>query len=163
MRRKETEEERKTHPARFALCEIENLHSEGILFEPIHRFVFNADRDFMDYLSVNLKGDAKVRIFGNGEQREINVDSNSAKAIADIQKVVDSYIKENNACSVDYVHGEESLNSVSKNNKGIAIYMPKLEKEDLFGYVQDNGTLCRKSFSMGEADEKRFYLEAKRI
>ncbi len=158
-----TEEERKTHPARFALCEIENLHSEGILFEPIHRFVFNADRDFIDYLSVNLKGDAKVRVFGNGEQREINVDSNSAKAIADIQKVVDSYIKENNACSVDYVHGEESLNSVSKNNKGIAIYMPKLEKEDLFGYVQDNGTLCRKSFSMGEADEKRFYLEAKRI
>ena len=158
-----TQEERKTHPARFALCEIENLHSEGILFEPIHRFVFNADTDFIDYLSINLKGDAKVRVFGNGEQREINVDSNSAKAIADIQKVVDQYIKENNACSVDYVHGEESLNSVSKNNKGIAIYMPKLEKEDLFGYVQDNGTLCRKSFSMGEADEKRFYLEAKRI
>ena len=158
-----TEEERKTHPARFALCEIENLHSDGILFEPIHRFVFNAGENFINYLKDNLCGSAKVTVFNDKGESEISVDSNSAKAIADIQSVIDKYLKENKDCSIDYVHGEESLRWVAKANKGVAIFMPKLEKEDLFGYVLENGTLCRKSFSMGEADEKRFYLEAKKI
>ena len=158
-----TEEERKTHPARFALCEIENLHSDGILFEPIHRFVFNAGENFINYLKDNLCGSAKVTVFNDKGESEISVDSNSAKAIADIQSVIDRYLKENKDCSIDYVHCEESLRWVATANKGVAIFMPKLEKEDLFGYVLENGTLCRKSFSMGEADEKRFYLEAKKI
>ena len=158
-----TEEERKIHPARYALCEIENLHSDGILFEPIHRFVFNADSNFVNYLKDNLTGIAKVRVFSKDGEADICVDGNSAKAIADIQSVIDKYLKENKECSVDYVHGEESLKWVANANKGIAILMPKLAKEDLFGYVLENGTLCRKSFSMGEADEKRFYLEAKKI
>lgn len=158
-----TEEERKVHPARYALCEIENLHSDGILFEPIHRFVFNADANFVNYLKDNLTGSAKVRVFSKDDEADICVDGNSAKAIADIQSVIDKYLKENKECSVDYVHGEESLKWVANANKGIAILMPKLAKEDLFGYVLENGTLCRKSFSMGEADEKRFYLEAKKI
>ena len=158
-----TEEERKVHPARYALCEIENLHSDGILFEPIHRFVFNADANFVNYLKDNLTGSAKVRVFSKDGEADICVDGNSAKAIADIQSVIDKYLKENKECSVDYVHGEESLKWVANANKGIAILMPKLAKEDLFGYVLENGTLCRKSFSMGEADEKRFYLEAKKI
>lgn len=158
-----TEEERKIHPARYALCEIENLHSDGILFEPIHRFVFNADSNFVNYLKDNLTGSAKVRVFSKDGEADICVDGNSAKAIADIQSVIDKYLKENKECSVDYVHGEESLKWVANANNGIAILMPKLAKEDLFGYVLENGTLCRKSFSMGEADEKRFYLEAKKI
>ena len=158
-----TEEERKVHPARYALCEIENLHSDGILFEPIHRFVFNADASFVNYLKDNLTGSAKVRVFSKDGEADICVDGNSAKAIADIQSVIDKYLKENKDCSVDYVHGEESLKWVANANKGVAILMPKLAKEDLFGYVLENGTLCRKSFSMGEADEKRFYLEAKKI
>ena len=158
-----TEEERKVHPARYALCEIENLHSDGILFEPIHRFVFNADANFVNYLKDNLTGSAKVRVFSKDGEAGICADGNSAKAIADIQSVIDKYLKENKECSVDYVHGEESLKWVANANKGIAILMPKLAKEDLFGYVLENGTLCRKSFSMGEADEKRFYLEAKKI
>ena len=158
-----SEEERKNHPARFALCEIENLHSDGIVFEPIHRFVFNADVDFISYLKKELSGSGKVKVYGNGLEDEIAVDGNSAKAIADIQRVVDTYLKDHKECSIDYVHGADSLKGVSSENKGIAIYMPKLVKEDLFGYVLENGTLCRKSFSMGEADEKRFYLEAKRI
>ena len=133
------------------------------MFEPIHRFVFNADANFVNYLKDNLTGSAKVRVFSKDGEADICVDGNSAKAIADIQSVIDKYLKENKDCSVDYVHGEESLKWVANANKGIAILMPKLAKEDLFGYVLENGTLCRKSFSMGEADEKRFYLEAKKI
>lgn len=64
---------------------------------------------------------------------------------------------------MDYIHGIEHLQSVAKDNDGVAIVMPKIKKEELFGYVLKNGTLCRKAFSMGEAEEKRYYYEAKLI
>lgn len=64
---------------------------------------------------------------------------------------------------MDYIHGIEHLKDVAAHNDGVAIVMPKIEKEELFGYVLKNGTLCRKAFSMGEAEEKRYYFEAKRI
>lgn len=152
-----------SHPARFALCEIENLHDDGIIFEPIHRFVFGAGKEFCEYMQGALQGEARVRAFGKCGEFTIFVNSNGAKAIKDIQSAIDDYISAHPDCKVDYIHGIEHLQSVADNNDGVAIAMPKIKKEELFGYVLENGTLCRKAFSMGEAEEKRYYFEAKAI
>ena len=158
-----TEAEKAVHPARFSLCEVENLHDDGIVFEPIHRFVFGVGSDFVPYMQGALSGEKEVVAFDKNGEYKLAVDSLGAKAIKDIQNAIDNYIKEHDGCVVDYIHGIEHLKDVAANNDGVAIVMPKIEKEELFGYVLKNGTLCRKAFSMGEAEEKRYYFEAKRI
>ncbi len=158
-----SEDERLEHPARFALCEIENLHDSGISFEPIHRFVFGVGEDFISHMNDSLNGESSVRVFSSDGEWNFSVDANSAKAIKQVQDAIDKYISMHEGCSVDYIHGIEHLSGIAKEHNGVAIAMPKIEKADLFDYVLNNGTLCRKAFSMGEAEEKRYYFEAKRI
>ncbi len=158
-----TDAQKAVHPARFALCEVENLHDDGIVFEPIHRFVFGAKEDFIGYLQTALSGEKAIEAFDKNGNYALKVDRVGAKAIKDIQDAIDAYLKEHSECSVDYIHGIEHLKDVAAHNVGVAIAMPKIEKDELFGYVLKNGTLCRKAFSMGEAEEKRYYFEAKTI
>lgn len=158
-----TDAQKAVHPARFALCEVENLHDGGIVFEPIHRFVFGAKEDFIGYLQTALSGEKTIEAFDKNGNYTLKVDRVGAKAIKDIQDAIDAYLKEYSECSVDYIHGIEHLKDVAAHNVGVAIAMPKIEKDELFGYVLKNGTLCRKAFSMGEAEEKRYYFEAKKI
>lgn len=158
-----TDAQKAVHPARFALCEVENLHDDGIVFEPIHRFVFGAKEDFIGYLQTALSGEKTIEAFDKNGNYTLKVDRVGAKAIKDIQDAIDAYLKEHRECSVDYIHGIEHLKDVAAHNVGVAIAMPKIEKDELFGYVLKNGTLCRKAFSMGEAEEKRYYFEAKKI
>lgn len=154
-----SEEEKKNHSARFALCEINNVHSDGITFEPIHRVVFGVDDDFIDYLKSELKGEAKLKVEYKGKTEYTDVPKLTPLAISEIQKAIDDYGK--GEC--DYIHGDEHLKSVANSGNGVAIYMPKIEKADLFKFVLSNGVLSRKSFSMGEAEEKRYYTEARII
>lgn len=158
-----TDAQKAVHPARLALCEVENLHDDGIVFEPIHRFVFGAKEDFIGYLQTALSGEKTIEAFDKNGNYTLKVDRVGAKAIKDIQDAIDAYLKEHSECSVDYIHGIEHLKDVAAHNVGVAIAMPKIEKDELFGYVLKNGTLCRKAFSMGEAEEKRYYFEAKKI
>lgn len=157
-----TDAEKTVHPARFALCEVENLHDDGIVFEPIHRFVFGVGEDFIRYMQANLSGEKEVKAFDKNGEYVLKVDRIGAKAIKDIQSAIDEYLKAHGG-TVDYIHGIEHLKDVASRNDGVAIAMPKIEKEELFDYVLKNGTLCRKAFSMGEAEEKRYYFEAKKI
>lgn len=156
-------EERKTHPARFALCEMENLYDDGIAFEPIHRFVFGADQKLIDALKSNMSGEGIIKAVVNGEEILFNAPTNCAEAIGAVQKVIEGFIKQNSDCKVDYIHGEDNLMSIAQNHEGVAIIMPSLKKDELFDYVSGHGALCKKTFSMGEAQEKRYYVEAKRI
>ena len=157
-------EERENHPARFALAEIENLHCDGIVFEPIHRFVFGVDdADFVLYMSGALKGSDRLKMFTTNMSYSIAVNDNSAEAIAEIQTAIDAYVASHPDSSVDYIHGLEHLHSVADTSDGVAVEMPCIAKEELFGYVVEHGNLCRKAFSMGEAEEKRYYYEAKSI
>lgn len=162
-----TEEQRKNHPARYALCEVENVYDDGIIFEPIHRFVFGADKKLIDEISQKLNGkasgEATVKAYVDGVCYELNVPENSAEAISAVQAVIEEFVKQNTQCKVDYVHGEDNLKEVANANKGVAIVMPPMRKQELFSYVEAHGTLCKKTFSMGEAQEKRYYIEAKRI
>ena len=154
-----SDSERKNHPARFALVEVNNVRSEGIIFEPIHRIVFGAGEEFVEYLKSSLTGDLKVKVVCSGKETYINVPSLTPLAILEIQKAIDSY----KGVECDYIHGEEHLLAIEKEKGGVAIVMPKIEKGDLFKYVLKNGVLSRKAFSMGEAEEKRYYIEARKI
>ena len=157
-------EERANHPARFALVEIENLHCDGIVFEPIHRFVFGVDdADFVLYMSTVLKGESRLKMFTTNMEYSIAVNANNTEAIAEVQDAIDAYVSSHPGASVDYIHGLENLHSVADTSDGVAVQMPCIEKAELFGYVAEHGNLCRKAFSMGEAEEKRYYFEAKKI
>ena len=157
-------EERENHPARFALVEIENLHCDDIVFEPIHRFVFGVDdADFVLYMSTVLKGESRLKMFTTNMEYSIAVNANNTEAIAEVQDAIDAYVSSHPGASVDYIHGLENLHSVADSSDGVAVQMPCIEKAELFGYVAEHGNLCRKAFSMGEAEEKRYYFEAKKI
>ena len=159
-----TPEQRVNHPARYALVEIENLHCDGIVFEPIHRFVFGVDdSDFVLHMSTALKGKGRLNMFTTNMNYSVAVSDNSVQSIADIQAAIDAYISSHPDASVDYIHGLDNLHAVADTSDGVAVEMPCIAKEELFGYVVEHGNLCRKAFSMGEAEEKRYYFEAKRI
>ena len=158
-----SDEDRECHPARFALCELENLHDSGIVFEPIHRVVFDVDRDdFVATLEKNLRGNGELNVVCGEDNRVIPCNSVGTECIAEVQKIIDEYLAEKGGV-VDYIHGTEHLLSVAKEKNGVAIFMPTIKKDELFQYVVHHGNLSRKSFSMGEAEEKRYYYECHKI
>lgn len=157
-----SEEEKTDHPSRYCLVEINNIYDEDLIFEPIYRVVFGAKEDLIDSLN-GIGGPNRVKVVFEGREYLVSVPDNSALAIKEIQSVIDRYVSENKGVTQDYIHGEEHLLSVAKERNGVAVFMPKLEKGDLFSYVAKNGVLTRKSFSMGEAQEKRYYFEGRKI
>lgn len=158
-----SEEEIKKHPARYALCELQNIHDSSIIFEPIHRFLKNANSTFIKYLSEHLKGEGSIRVVYGNKEELISVNKDPTIAIADIQKSIDDYLLENDKISLDYIHGDSHLRELIEKEKGVAIFMPKVEKNTLFDYVVKNGVMPRKSFSIGSAESKRYYLESQRL
>ena len=160
-----SEEERKNHPARYALVEANNLYDEGIIFEPIHRILFNVDDSFINELRNATNGDfvSFTYSYRRGKE-ELRMDKNAPMAYKTIQSFLDSYMKEHPNVKIDFIHDEDELISISnKNPDSVAIAMPALTKDDLFDYIAGDLVLPRKSFSMGHANEKRYYLEAKKI
>ena len=153
----------KTHPARYCLCEIVSVQDPALVFEPIHRVVFDKDGDFIKYAADRLKGAGNCVMISGGVRRLIPVNADPAHAIAEIQAVIDGYIKENPQAAVDYVHGAYNTEQVAARQGGTAIIMPLITKENLFSCVKSRGTLPRKSFSMGEGRDKRYYFEARII
>ena len=160
-----SKEEMETHPARFALVEVNNLYDDGIIFEPIHRVLFNVDESFKNELKKVEGGEFKSFIYSreNGKE-EFKMNKNAPQAYKTIQSFLDEYMKSHPNVKIDFIHDEEELIATADKNKGsIAIAMPALTKDDLFDYIASDLVLPRKSFSMGHASEKRYYLEAKKI
>ena len=166
-----SEEEKKTHPARYALAEIVNIHDKGLDFEPIHRVVFNISaEDFIakakEYfkdngIEINSASDDKqsfVVVTEGSEDVKISLGNPPhTLAIGSVQMMIDSLKLE-----CDYIHGEDSVRKLATaGNTGILV--PGISKDTFFGTVEKEGVFPRKTFSMGEAFEKRFYLEAKII
>ena len=160
-----SKEERETHPARFALVEANNLYDDGINFEPIHRVLFNADDNFLTELRKVTDGDFVSFTYSKARgKEELRMNKSAPQAYKTIQEFLDKYLKEHKEVKIDFIHDEEELLSIcDKNDKAIAIAMPALTKDDLFDYIASDLVLPRKSFSMGHANEKRYYLEAKKI
>jgi len=165
-----SDEEKETHPARYALVEAINIHDEGIEFEAIHRAIFNCKFGFIRGLKklykVNKKKDAPdsyitQKVVTPKGDIEFNLPNNTAKAIKLVQDYIDKNLSRNLEMSVDYIHGEDELRNVClRRKKAVGILLPKLDKKDLFEFIIKNGVLPRKTFSVGEANEKRYYLEA---
>ena len=159
------DEEKKSHPARFALVEANNVYDDGIIFEPIHRVLFNCGKDFVDGLVNVCKGEKQTRVHEpNMKDVYINIPKNAAETYQVVQQYIDEYLKTHKETKIDFIHDESSLIDVADKNPGsVAIVMPSIGKSDIFEFVSKDKVLPRKSFSMGHASEKRYYLEAKRI
>ena len=164
-------EKAKTHPARFALCEIVNLHDPALSFEPIYRVVFGADKEdlvysFCTYIQT-LKGKAKKQpVTLCTREAEVTVDvlhPTSQLAVGTVQAFLDGYLESHPGVSVDYVHDEDSVRRLVEERDGVAFLFAGMKKEELFPSVDLDGALPRKTFSMGHARDKRYYLEARFI
>ena len=157
------------HPARFALAEVVNLHSDALKFEPIHRVIFDVDsenfvKEFKSYLSADNIPDkqwAEVVVDGKKEKFFIH-NTKSNLSVGSVQKFVDYYIEKFGG-KVDYIHGDEVVFDLSKKENTVGILLGSMQKEDLFPTVILDGALPRKTFSMGHACDKRFYLECRKI
>lgn len=160
-----TDKEKENHPARYALVEAMNIYDEGLIFEPIHRIVFNVKHDFIKGLEKVLGGEYKSYLYTkHGGKKEIMMNKNAPLTYKIVQDYIDSYLSNNlNAC-VDYIHDEDELiKTANENENSVAIKMPALTKDDVFDYIAKDEVLPRKAFSMGHATEKRYYLESKKI
>jgi hypothetical protein len=176
------------HPSRYALVEIENVHDEGLEFEPIHRVLFGLKKDLFAELektfgtNFNYKPVAsaeemvKVVDSGKGEKQVVGLvgggkefgvieiaNPSSTLPVGTIQAFLDSFLKNGGAEKVDYVHGEDVTVKLGSQPNNAGFYLPGMNKSDLFKTVILDGALPRKTFSMGEAREKRFYMEARKI
>ena len=153
------------HPARFALVELENIYDEAQVFEPIHRLLTNVDvKALLENLQAEIGGNGTaVKWFANGEAGELKInDENGELPLEVIQVVLDKYLKAN-AGEIDYIHGDETLEQLSQKENTIGFLMPNVTKNAFFENIVNNGVMPRKTFSMGEAEEKRYYLEGRRI
>ena len=156
-----SQEELENHPARYALIELVNIYDEGIYFEPIYRFVFGVDKvKFTEGLK-KIDG-GQMRVYDGKEYACCGKNS-----LPEGIRAVDAFIKdyvEKFGGAVDYIHGESNLKKlVDDRNDAVGILFEKLNKSDLFRYVSENGAFPRKTFSMGEGVEKRYYLEGRKI
>ena len=180
------------HPARYALVELVNVHDPGLEFEAIHRVIFNADLAAMttqaeafyaaqgasfrcercvdqaasvEKLQTLKQAGRHLIPFVAGaecglfiiEQPPLHLE------VATLQTFLDQFLTQNRAARIDYIHGEAPVSALGGKTGNIGFYLPAISKYDFFKTIILDGTLPRKTFSMGDADEKRFYLECRRI
>ncbi|MCC7261101.1 MAG: DUF1015 domain-containing protein [Candidatus Latescibacteria bacterium] len=179
------------HPARYALVEVINVHDEGLSFEPIHRVLFGLRRDFFAFLrqacgarlrctgvasaAALIEAVAAARdqaghtigLVGGGSESRYCVaqiaDPSASLPAGTIQDLLDAFLAEGGAEKIDYVHGEEVTVRLGSQPGNLGLCLPHLDKADLFRTVLQDGAMPRKTFSLGEAHEKRFYMEARQI
>lgn len=184
-----------SHPARYALVEVCNVHDDGILFEPIHRVVFGIDynklvsgiREYFE--QANDSSNLEIIEYTDRSSFENNlagIKSNPGThvipfltssrygavmvknpvhnlEVGTLQSFLDWLVSKYTGIKVDYIHGEDAVKNLTGKENNIGFFLPSMNKHDLFKTVMMEGTLPRKTFSMGEACDKRYYLECRRI
>lgn len=157
------------HPARYALAEIVDLHSPAIRFEAIHRIVTDVDADrLMDEmrsaLSLSESGEGQhfTEIHGGVKKTYYINAPTSNLSVGSVQDFIDGYLEKNGG-KVDYIHGADVAEGLAAKENSIAFLLPDMKKEELFPTVIKDGSLPRKTFSMGHAYDKRYYTECRRI
>lgn len=167
--KKEIGEKALSSKSRYALVELVNLHSDALEFEAINRVIFNTDKD---KLLNSLKEYYTINKERNGQEFKVVTDSidetwyienpKSNIAVGSIQMFLDDYLKDN-VGKIDYIHGEDVTKSLASKDNNVGFIFDAMAKEDLFKTVILDGALPRKTFSMGHANDKRYYLEARKI
>ena len=175
------------HPARYALVEIENIHDRGLEFAPIHRVLFNVQSDPLEALRTAFAGRLTLALEATPADMQAAVTAYSGAdhifgvitpqgsytatlqaptanlPVGSLQPVLDSWMKAGYAASIDYVHGDDIVVELGSQAGNVGFFLPAMAKGELFRTVMLDGVLPRKTFSMGEAQEKRFYMEARKI
>ena len=158
-------------PARYALCELVNLHDDSLEFEPIHRVLFGVDPK---QLLADLLAAYPGAHYGAGEGHQITYVLPGERGILTVphptaqlevgtlQTFLDQYLEAHGG-KIDYIHGEDVVEQLVQQPDSIGFLLPGMGKDQLFPTVIFDGALPRKTFSMGEAHDKRFYLEARKI
>jgi hypothetical protein len=109
-------------------------------------------------------GKQRFGMITNGEYRVIELTApKSNLSVGSIQEFLDGYIKKNSDAEIDYVHGDDVLDKLSQQPGNVGFFVPPIKKDNFFKSVILDGSLPRKTFSIGHAKDKRFYLEARRI
>jgi len=165
--------EAKRMPCRYALVEIVNIYSDALDFEPIYRTVKCPSEEVVNELREYIKECAR-KAEGNEPPFSISLIYNSCEEdvtvscpdkqlpVGFVQEAIDLFVSEHTECETDYIHGEESLRSLSVGTT-LGILFEGMSKDTLFKGVMSDGVLPRKTFSMGHALDKRHYLEARKI
>ena len=178
------ESEWETHPARYALCELENIHDEGIVFEPIHRVLFADGKAsgakiieetaeilrsqsggcvIADKKAAASDGQFAIPAISLEGEKVLVIDHPSSKIeVGALQNALDLLVKEK-GYRIDYIHGEDAVRSLAAEEGNAGFLLPPMDKFLLFPAVASDGALPRKTFSMGEAVEKRYYIEARSL
>ncbi|HNY93885.1 MAG TPA: DUF1015 domain-containing protein [Flexilinea sp.] len=175
------------HPARYALVEIENLHDPVLEFEPIHRALFHETKSLISLLGDYFQDSMDVTEMKSMEQLFADIDHtpdgvqafgvlesgkyykvvlnrcSSALCVGSVQQFLDRCKSDHGFEEIDYIHGKEDLIHISSLEGNAGIYLPPVQKNGFFQSIINDGALPRKTFSMGEAHEKRFYIECRRI
>ncbi len=164
--KKELGDEAAEHPARYALCEIVSLDDDAIEFEPIHRIIKGVDRaDLISSLEKSaVRGDGEQTvtvITKDGEAKYSFTEKTHAMTVGTLQNFIDGYISAHDGASCDYIHGEKALRQLVEEDS-VAFMFDGFEKSRIFEFIGD-GPMPRKTFSMGDAESKRYYLEARQI
>lgn len=180
-----SQEEMADHPARYCLCEVVNVQDKSLEIEPIHRVIFGVDRaelleEAKDYyeekgcelvveegVSVRPYADDKTHCFGFSDEGGVGMLKVNQPvwgiAVATLQNFLDEFLSRHKDCRIDYIHGKDVVESLGSQSGNMGFLLPDINKEDLFRGVIVDGVLPRKTFSMGEANEKRYYMECKSL
>ena len=162
-----TEAERKSHPARYALAELVNLHCEALNFEPIHRVLFNVDAGKLidDFTSAVPWAEGEDIVFiHKGGRRGVKLTAAGDRLPVDVlQTFLDRWLEAHPETEIDYVHGSAALEELSVKDGNCGMALKAMDKNALFPAIIAGGVLPRKTFSMGEAEEKRYYMECRKI
>ena len=169
LKRAEPGKDLSQHPARYALVELVNLHSPALEFEAIHRIVTEVDEaDLMSAMTEKLglsdeESEQGFIVVENGEEKKLYIHKPTSKlTVGSLQNFLDDYTKVKGG-KTDYIHGAEVVCELSKKERSIGFLLPDMGKDELFPTVIEDGALPRKTFSMGHAWDKRFYVEARKI
>ena len=154
------------HPARYALVEVVNIHDEAQKFEPIHRIVKNVDVNaILGALILDSCAEEgyPVRWYSGEKHGVVYLDPAKGQLpIGILQNFLDEYLSVHLGV-IDYIHGEDVLKELSKEPNSIGFELPVIDKQKFFHGIIEDGVFPRKTFSTGHAQEKRYYLEARKI
>lgn len=169
LKKKIGEEEALNSKARYALVELVNLHSNALEFEAINRVIFNTNsvdllNKLKEYYNINKEGNGqKVRVITNNIDEDWYIENPKSNiAVGSIQLFLDEYLS-NNDGKIDYIHGDDVTRELGSKENNVGFIFEAMKKTDLFKTVILDGALPRKTFSMGHANDKRYYLEARKI
>ena len=136
-------EQRRNHPMRYALVELVSLYDEGLSFHPIHRLLYHVDPEQV--------------------QREVGFDAANPPSLQQLQPRLDEWMAQHPEAQQEYIHGAEECRRLGQQPDRLSIVFDRFERDSFFETVEENGIFVRKSFSLGSAGEKRYYLECRKL